>query len=65
MYHSRYAAYVVAKYLDTTTIKEKPRFHKTNLPHDMIFTKEDASNSDEKLEVLSIEYNIHYRACVG
>ena len=31
----------------------------------MIFTKEDDSASDEQVELLSIEYNIHYRACVG
>ena len=30
----------------------------------MIFTKEDASVSDEQGEVLSRYYNIHYRACV-
>ena len=28
----------------------------------MIFTKECASTSDEHVEVLSIEYNIQYRA---
>ena len=31
----------------------------------MIFTKEAASSSDEKLEVLYIEYKIHNRACAG
>ena len=36
---ARYATYVVAKYLDTVTIKLNSKFHKTNLPHDMIFTK--------------------------
>ena len=30
----------------------------------MIVTKEDSSTSDEKVEVLSGEYNIHYRYCV-
>ena len=30
----------------------------------MIFTKEDAYTSYEQVEVLSREYNIHYRACV-
>ena len=30
----------------------------------MIFTKEDASTSDEQVEVLSREYKIHYRYCV-
>ena len=30
----------------------------------MIFTKEDVSTSDEKVEKLTREYNIHYRACI-
>ena len=60
-----YAPYIVETYLDTATIKENPRFHKNTLPHDMIFTKEDSSTSDEQVEVLSREYNIHYRDCVG
>ena len=33
----RYAIGVVSKYLDTSTIKENSKFHKTTLPHDMIF----------------------------
>ena len=36
---SRYATSFVTKYLDTSTIKENPNFHKTALPHDIIFTK--------------------------
>ena len=31
----------------------------------MIFTKEDVSTSDEQVESLNREYNIHYRACIG
>ena len=31
----------------------------------MIFTKEDVSTSDDQVESLTREYNIHYRACVG
>ena len=31
----------------------------------MIFTKEDVSTSDEKIDKLTREYNIHYRACIG
>ena len=34
----RYDTSVVAKYLDTTTIKENPKSHMTNLHHDMVFT---------------------------
>ena len=59
-----YYTSVVSKYLDTVTIKENSMSHKNNLPHDTIFTKEDASVSDEQGEVLSRYYNIHYRACV-
>ena len=29
----------------------------------MIFTKEDSSTSDDQVEVLSREYNIHYIDC--
>ena len=59
-----YATYAVENYLDTAKIKENSKFHKTTLPHGMVFTKEDASNSDEKLEVISIHFNIQYKACV-
>ena len=44
-YHSisvdqdRYATSVVAKYLDTATVKASTKFYKTILPADMIFTK--------------------------
>ena len=31
----------------------------------MIFTKDDVSTSDEQVESLTREYNIHYRACIG
>ena len=54
-YHSisvdqaRYATSVVAKYLDTDTVKVSKKFYNIILPADMIFTKEDVSNSDEKV----------------
>ena len=70
-YHSisvdqaRYATSIVAKYLDTATVKVRNKFYKTTLPSDMIFTKEDVSTSDEQVERLTREYNIHYRACIG
>ena len=44
---ARYANYIVAKYLDTATFKASKTFYKTNLPSDMIFTKDDTSTSDE------------------
>ena len=31
----------------------------------MIFSKEDISTSDEQVEKLTREFNIHYRACIG
>ena len=44
-YHStsvdqaRYATSIVAKYLDTSTVKEGKKFYKNTFPADMIFTK--------------------------
>ena len=31
----------------------------------MIFTKADESTSDEQLQNLTREFNIHYKACIG
>ena len=45
-------------------MKASNKFYKTTLPSDMIFTKEDVSTSDEQVESLNREYNIHYRACI-
>ena len=61
----RYVTSIVAKYLETETVKASNKFHKTTLPADTIFTKADVSTSDEKIEKLTREYNIHYRACIG
>ena len=36
---ARYATAVVAKYLDTTTVKLSNKFYQTTLPAEMIFTK--------------------------
>ena len=52
VYQARYATSVISKYLDTATIKENPKFHKTTLPHDMMFTKGYASTSDKNVKVL-------------
>ena len=62
---TRYATSIVAKYLDTDTVKVSKTFYKTTFPSDMIFTKEDVSTSDEQVEKLTREYSIHYRACIG
>ena len=51
--------------MDTATVKASNKFYKTTLPADMIFTKENVSTSDEQIEELTREYNIHYIACIG
>ena len=35
----RYATSIVAKYLDTATVKLSTKFYNSRLPDDMIFTK--------------------------
>ena len=65
VYQARYATSIVSKYLDNATAKVRNKFYNATLPADMIFTKEDVSTSDEKIERLTREYNIHYRACIG
>ena len=47
---ARYATYIVAKYLDTATVKSSKKFYKTTLTSYMIFTKDDTSASDEQVE---------------
>ena len=62
---ARYATSIVAKYFDTASVKVSKTFYKTKFPADMIFTKEDVSTSDEQVDKLTREYNIHYRSCIG
>ena len=62
---ARYATSILSKYLDTVTVKTSKKFYKTNFPYDMIFIKDDVSTSDEQVEKLTRELNIHYRACIG
>ena len=62
---ARYATSIVAKYLDTATVKASNFFNKTTLPSDMIWTKADESISDEQVEKLTRELNIHHRDCIG
>ena len=58
-YHSiyvdqaRYSTSIVAKYLDNATVKSSTKFYNTTFPYDMIFTKADASISDEQVEKLT------------
>ena len=36
---ARYATSIVAKYLDTDTVKVRTKFYNTTLPSDMVLTK--------------------------
>ena len=51
--HARYTTSIVAKYLDTATVKAGEKFYKTNFPSDIIFTKDDASISDHQVDKLT------------
>ena len=62
---ARYDTYIVAKYLDTATVKTSTEFYNTTLPSDLIFTKADASTSDEQVYKLTRSLNIHYRDFIG
>ena len=61
----RYVTFIVEKCLDTSTVKASIIFCNTTFPYDMIFTKYDTSTSDEQVEKLTMELNIHYRYCIG
>ena len=62
---ARYDTYIVAKYLDTSTVNTSTKFYNTTIPYDMIFTKDGVCTGDEKVEKLTREFNTHYRACIG
>ena len=57
---ARYFTSIFVKYLDTAKAQSSTKFYKTTLPSDMIFTKADASTSDEQVEKLTREFNINY-----
>ena len=65
VYQAIYATSVVGKYLDPAKVKTSTDFHNTTLPSDIIFTKSGASISDEQVEKLTSEFNIHYRNFIG
>ena len=65
VYQAGYATFNVVKYLDTATFKASKELYKTTLPYDMTFIKADESTSNEKVEKLTREFNIHYIACIG
>ena len=50
---ARYANSIVAKYLDTATVKTSTKFYKTTFPSNIIFTKYDASTINEQVEKLT------------
>ena len=56
---ARYATSIVAKHIDTATVKKSKKFSKINFPSDMIFTKDDVSTSDEQVDKLNKEFNTH------
>ena len=60
-----YVTSIVAKYLDTATVKISTKFYKTTLPSDMILTKSAVSISDEQVQNLAREFSIPHRACIG
>ena len=53
MYQAIYATSIFAKYLDTAKVNTSKTFYKTTFPSDMIFTKSDASTSDEQVDNLT------------
>ena len=54
-----YSTSAVDKHLDISKFKKSAKFYKTTFPSDMIFTKDDVSTSDDSVEKLSREFNIH------
>ena len=50
-----YATSIVAKYLDTDTVKTSTKFYNTTLTSDLIFAKSDVSTSDDQVEMLTKE----------
>ena len=52
------------KYLDTSTVNRSTKLYKNTFPFDIIFTTDFAYTSDEIVEKLTREFNIHYRYCI-
>ena len=50
VYPDIYVTSIVTKYLDNSTVKRSIKCYKTTFKYDMIFTKSDASTSDEKID---------------
>ena len=62
---ARYATSIFVKCLYIAIVQVIIKVYKTTLPADMIFTKEDVFTSNEQVEELTREFNIHDRACIG
>ena len=60
----RYANLIMSNYLDAATVKTSKILNKNTLTYDTIFTKEDVSRSDDQVENMTRELNIHYRICI-
>ena len=65
VYQARCDTSIVDRYFDTATVKTSSNVYKNTLKSDMIFTKDNESNSDEQVEKLTREFSIHYSACTG
>ena len=50
---ARYATSIVAKHLNTATVKASAKWYMTTLPFDMIFKKDDISTIGEQVENLT------------
>ena len=48
-----YATHIVDNYFNTAKFNTITKFYNTTLPSDIIFTKDDASTSDEQVEKLT------------
>ena len=50
---ARYANYIMDNYIGTATVNASTKFYKNTLSSDMIFPKDAASTSDDKVEKLT------------
>ena len=65
---ARCATYIVAKYLDTATVKASTTFYNTTLPSDMIFTKyliSDSPTLPNQWLLLPLHHLCGFLACYG
>ena len=59
-----YDTSIVDNYLYTAKFKTSTNFYDTTFPSDMIFTKADASTSDDQVAKLTRGFNIHHIFCI-